>query len=64
LPETAKRLQEACCFSATVTGLHKMNNYILSQIGNASEVPVSFAMPSNYVMAQSVVRETLGIENI
>jgi len=41
-----------------------MNNYILSQIGNADETPVYFDMPSNYsvhyISTKYMLNETLG----
>jgi hypothetical protein len=48
LPETASRFHEVCCFSGTVIRLHKMNDYILSQLRNAEEAPAYFNMLSNY----------------
>jgi hypothetical protein len=50
-----------------VTILQKKNNYLLSQIGDANEIPVYSDMPSNYTVdeeAKSVAIKTLGYEKM
>jgi hypothetical protein len=54
------------CFR-NVIGLRKVNNYLLSQIGNADEIPVYFDMPSNYTVdtgAKSAFIKTSGSEKM
>jgi len=47
-------------------GLHKRHNFLLSQIGNADETPVSFDEPSNNTIEEtdtkSVIIKTLGMK--
>jgi len=46
----------------------QLNNYHISQRGNADEMPVQFGMPSSYtvddVQAQSLVIKTLGYDKM
>jgi hypothetical protein len=65
----ASRLRgEACCFHLRVIGLRTVNKYVLSQIGNADEMPVYSDVLLNYIAsdhgAKSVAGKTLGNERM
>ena len=55
-------------FLRHVTETSKQNNFLMSQIENADEMPLQFGMPSNYtvddVQAQSLVIKTLGYDKM
>lgn len=55
-------------FQQYVIGLYKGHDYLLSQIGNADETPVSFDKPTNNIIEEagtkSVIIKTLGNEKM
>ncbi|NXU72638.1 POGK protein, partial [Oreotrochilus melanogaster] len=55
-------------FQQYVIGLHKGHDYLLSQMGNADETPVSFDEPSSNIIEEigtkSVIIKTLGNEKM
>lgn len=55
-------------FQQYVIGLHKGHDYLLSQMGNADDTPVSFDEPSNNIIEEigtkSVIIKTLGNEKM
>lgn len=60
--------KKVIAFQQYVTGLHEGHDYLLSQMGNADETPVSFDEPSNNVIEEigtkSVIIKTLGNEKM
>jgi hypothetical protein len=58
--------EKLVAFQRHVTGLRKKHSYLLSQIGNADEMPVYFDMPPSYTVddsgAKSVAVKTSGHE--
>lgn len=60
--------KEVIAFQQYMNGLHKGHDYLLSQMGNADETPVSFDEPSNNVIEEigtkSVIIKTLGNEKM
>jgi hypothetical protein len=60
--------EKLAVFQRHVIETSKKNNYHMSQIGNADEMPVQFGTPSNYtvdnVQAQTLVIKTLGYDKI
>jgi len=58
--------EKLVAFQQSVTRLQKKNNCLLSQIGDANEMPVYSDMPSNYNVeeAKLVAIKTLGYEKM
>lgn len=60
--------KKVIAFQQYVIGLHEGHDYLLSQMGNADETPVSFDEPSNNVIEEigtkSVIIKTLGNEKM
>ena len=59
--------EKLVAFQRSVTRLQKKNNCLLSQTGDANEIPVYSDMPSNYTVdeeAKSVAIKTLGYEKM
>jgi hypothetical protein len=60
--------EKIAAFQQQVTELHKTNEYIVSEIGNADEMPVYTNMLSNYtaniIRSKSVVMKTACTKNM
>jgi hypothetical protein len=59
--------EKLAAFQRSVTRLQKKNNCLLSQIGDANEMPMYSDMPSNYTVdeeAKSVAIKAMGYEKM